>query len=177
MRIKHQQTFSATLIAAVAVSAPAQAAPTDAAKPAFSFLGQDTETPTTMTDLMGKSCSQKGDEMTCESPGGGELGGVKLKYITMKYYRGKLYNIYGALWDHGMGDLLAAFSAKYGNPTAETRVWQNGRGARFDNATFIWKFRCGELELESLGWDLNTSSFQLTCPANQPPLPPPVVDF
>lgn len=144
--------------------------------PVFSFLGQDTDTPTTMTAIMGTACTHAGDETKCQSYGG-ELGGVKLKYIVMKYHQGKLYNMYGAIWDHGLGDMLAAFSARYGQPVAEKRRWQNKRGSTFDNPTFIWKFRCGDLELESLGWDLNSSSFGFSCPANMPPPDKPVVDF
>lgn len=145
-------------------------------RPVFSFLGQDTENPSTMTKLMGKSCKQKGEETECKSIGG-KIGGVGLKYIAMKYYQGKLYGIYGAIADHGFGELLAAFSAKYGSPVTEKRIWQNKRGNTFDNLTFIWTFQCGTLELESLGWDIETSSFEFLCEANQPPLDDPVVDF
>lgn len=158
----------------VALAAPAHAAGEPA--PIFTFLGQDTETPSTMTELNGKKCSTEDGITTCEAydvP----LAGVKLKYLSMKYNQGKLYRIYGALYKTGFGDILGAFSAKYGNPKSESRTWQNRAGSTFDNPTFIWNFRNGDLELETLGWDLNSSSFEFTADKNAPPPEPPVVDF
>lgn len=168
--------FSAAFLSCIALASGSAHAKSTDRRPVFSFLGQDTETPSTMDEIMGTACTQTGDETECKSFGG-ELGGVKLKYIAMKYYQGKLYSIYGAIWDHGLGDLLVAFSAKYGNPVTEKRTWQNKRGNTFDNPTFIWTFQCGTLELETLGWDINSSSFEFTCKANQPPPDEPVVDF
>lgn len=173
--ITHHLVARSVLASLAIATVPIEASAAEAL-PVFGFLGQDTETPTTMTEIMGKSCKQEGEETTCQAYNG-ELAGIRVKYIVMKYYHGKLYNLYGAIWDHGLGDMLAAFSAKYGSPIAETRTWQNKRGSTFDNPTFIWKFRCGDLELESLGWDLNSSSFAFTCAANQPPPEEPVVDF
>jgi hypothetical protein len=170
------KSVAATVLVGLAAVIPFAQAKAAEPPPAFSFMGQDTEHPSTMTEIMGSACKQEGKETECKKFGG-EIAGVKLKYISMKYHDGRLYYIYGAIWDHGLGDLLAAFSAKYGNPIAEKRSWQNKRGSTFDNPTFIWKFKCGQLELETLGWDIDSSSFEFACDANRPPPEEPVVDF
>ncbi len=156
------------------VAAPACAA--DEPAPVFDFLGQDTETPTTMTELLGEPCRRKGEELTCNAYGV-ELAGLYMKHISMSYYHDRLYSVSGAFSNKVVDRMLASFSAKYGAPQTETQVWQNRAGSTFDNQTYAWTFASGNLVLKELGWDLDTAGFEFTSAKNAPPPEPPVVDF
>lgn len=167
----------ATKPAAPKVAAP-KAAPAPApALPVFSFLGDDTETPTSRTTLNAATCTAKGDEKGCDDFSNPKIAGTELKWLSMSFHKGLLYRVMGASWTNRYDILLDAFTAKYGQPQIEVKKWQAKSGATFDNSVATWKFKGGELELDSLGPDLNTLSFVFVSVPNSPPRDAPKVDF
>ncbi len=151
--------------------------PAPAALPVFSFLGDDTETATARTTLNAAKCGVKGDITSCTDYSDPSIAGTTLEWLSMSYNRGLLYEVMGAVHTNSYDTILAAFTAKYGNPKVEVRKWQAKSGATFDNTVAVWKFRGGDLQLESLGPDLNTSLFVFSSGANSPPEEKPKVDF
>lgn len=163
--------------AAAPKSTKKSSASTGKTLPVFSFLGEDTENVINRTDLNGTKCTVSGQKTSCTDMADPVIAGQKLRWLTLDYYNGRLYSVYGNFGKYAFGEILAAFSAKYGKPTMETRKWQSKAGATFDNLAAVWKFKGGELELESMGLDINTGSFGFTSKTNSPPPDPPKVDF
>lgn len=145
--------------------------------PVFSFLGDDTETPTTRTALNAAACTTSGDKTTCDDYSSPKIGGADLKWLSLSYNRGLMYEVMGGTWTNRYSTLLDAFTAKYGPPKVETRKWQAKSGATFDNTAAIWQFKGGTLELVELGPDLNTALFTFVSTVNAPPKEKPKVDF
>lgn len=163
-------------LAALSLTCSAAAHAQNEAPKILDFLGQDTETPSTMSELNGKACSVKGSITQCKALNV-RLAGVTLRYLSLEFHDGRLYTLYGALYREDLGDVLGAFSEKYGNPRARTAIWEDRAGTTFDNPTFIWSFKGGDLELETMGWDTETSAFTFVSADNRPPPEKPVVDF
>ena len=145
--------------------------------PVFSFLGDDTETITTRTELNQNKCSQKGDVLECDDYRTVQLAGTELKWLSISYYKGKLYQVISSTWTNRYSILLEAFTAKYGKPEIEIRKWQAKSGATFDNSVAIGRFKGGTLELKSLGVDLNSAGFTFVSSLNSPPREKPTIDF
>lgn len=146
--------------------------------PVFEFMSQNTETTTTMTMLNGKPCTQeKSDVLECTDMSDPIIAGQKLRWLSINYYKGKLYRVYGNTNKYSYGELLSAFTSKYGNPIISADKWQAKSGATFDNAVATWRFKGGNLVLESLGLDINTGQFSFDSDVNSPPAAPPKVDF
>jgi hypothetical protein len=183
--------FALALIIAVTV-APAVAAPPPRARapavkpiparqplPIFDFMGQNTETVSTMTALNAAKCDAADTEgkVDCTDYNDPTVGGVRLNFLVMNFYKGKLYSVFGTGGKYTFPSLLSAFTAKYGTPKLETRVWQNRMGAKLDNPVAIWHFRGGNLELASIGSRIDDVDFMFISGPNSPPAPPPKVDF
>lgn len=145
--------------------------------PVFSFLGDDTETPTKRTMLNESACTVNGDLTDCADYHQSQLGGVTLKWLSLSYNRGLLYRVLGSLSTNDYATLLAAFTTKYGAAKIGTRKWQAKSGATFDNTMATWNFKEGILELESLGTDLNSGLFTFSSSVNRPEPEKPKVDF
>jgi hypothetical protein len=144
----------------------------------FDFLGQNTETPSTMTSLNGVPCkTSKDGHRRCTAFNRPEIGGVTLKLLGMNFYNDKLLSLFGAAEPRFFPALLSAFSAKYGPPEMQTRKWQNRAGATFDNTVAVWRFRGGNLELAAIGSQIDVTDFMFVSIANSPPTPAPKVDF
>jgi len=145
--------------------------------PVFTFLGEDTESVSSRTELNGSKCTVTGPKTSCTDMNDPVIAGQKMRWLTLGYYNSRLYAVYGNFGKYAFGEILSAFSAKYGKPSMETRKWQSKAGATFDNLVAVWKFKGGYLELESMGLDINTGSFEFTSKTNSPPAEPPKVDF
>lgn len=146
--------------------------------PIFDFLGQNTESDSTMTSLNGSECSYKENSITdCTDYNRPSIGGVKLKYISMHYYNSKMYMVFGSTFRRNFSELLLVFKAKYGEPVIETRTWKNSMGASLDNPVAIWKFRGGNLELAAIGSRIDDTDFTFISAINAPPPPSRKVDF
>lgn len=145
--------------------------------PVFSFLGDDTETPTVRSELMGALCTTGGGELQCAAYDDPEIGGTDLKWLTITYYNGLLYRVSGSSVPNRYGTLLNAFMAKYGEPTMTTREWKARDGAQLDNVIAIWYFKGGTLELRSLGTDVNSLLFTFVSNANRPPFLAPQIEL
>ena len=179
--------ISAALVAGLVM--PATAAPTrrkarpavlpsTARLPVFEFLGQNTETPANMTMLNAVQCNAAAPgKVDCTDFNDPTIGGTRLKFISMNFYNGKFYSVFGSGGRYTFTGLLGAFTAKYGSPRLETRKWQNRAGATLDNQVAIWKFKGGDLELSSLGSRLDDVDFTFISSVNAPPAPPAKVDF
>ena len=62
--------------------------------------------------------------------------------------------------------IVAAFSEKYGKPTADKQsVVKNRMGAEFDNRTVEWIRSDGSLKLEQRGPDIETARILITTPS------------
>lgn len=151
--------------------------PATVARPVFSFLGDDTETPTTRKDLNAKACTTTGAVMECDDHSNPKIGGADLKWLSLSYNGGLLHQVIGATWTNRYATLLEAFTAKYGTPKIEVRKWQARSGATFDNAVATWQFKGGFLELSALGTDVNSALFMFVSTANAPAKEKPKVDF
>lgn len=161
----------------VARSARAPAAKA-APLPVFSFLGDDTETVTGRTTLNNAKCDAKGGVLDCTDYSDPTVAGKRMDFLWMKYNGGKLYSVFASMKQYAYADVLAAFVAKYGKPASTgTRKWQSKGGASFDDEVTIWKFKGGELELDSMGLDTSSASFSFTSSANAPAADKPKVDF
>jgi hypothetical protein len=171
--------FSANLEAKPARAAPARSA----SLPVFDFLGQNTETPTTMTTLNGEDCRVQGDNtLLCASyqgPGtaGPKIGGIELLTLRMTFSAQKLFLVEGRANRTQFASLLEAFTLKYGRPQMAVRKWQNQAGASFDNTVASWTFKGGKLELTSIGAYISQSQFTFVSQANSPTRNPPKIDF
>ena len=172
--------LSSTCVNAAPPKKASRSAPATAAKPlpVFDFLGQNTESITTMTSLNGTACSGSVQEkFECRDFNDPKIGGVTLSFIDMTFYQGKLYMLIGSAGRYSFGDLLGAFSSKYGAPAMKTEKWQNRAGAQLDNSVAVWKFKGGNLELKSIGSSLNDVDFTFISAINSPPAAAAKVDF
>jgi hypothetical protein len=145
--------------------------------PVFSFRGEDTETPRSDKSTAEGCIYDEDEKAICIEPFV-MAGGVALDQLTKHYSHNKLYGLAALLSTKDVQTLADAFSAKYGPPSKiEVRKWQSNGGATFDNTVEIWYFKGGELDLESIGPDVNTAKFTFISLTNAPPLEKPTVDF
>ncbi|WP_125962396.1 hypothetical protein [Sphingomonas sp. ABOLF] len=144
----------------------------------FSFMGDDTETPTSRTMINKSKCSQEGAILSCTEYLDATVAGRPMRWLTMKFNEQKLFMVNASFGDAAYDDVRAAFIEKYGPPArAETRKWQSKGGAVFDNAVLTWNFKGGRLDLESLGAQVGSGAFSFVSTANAPPPEKPKVDF
>lgn len=159
-------------------SSQAAAPSSEAELPIFDFLGQNTETPSTMKALNGVPCkTSKDGHRSCTAFNRPKIGGVSMNFIGMSFYNDKLHTAFGMAESISFYDLLSAFTAKYGKPEMQTRKWQNRAGASLDNTVAVWRFRGGKLELASLGQQIDKTDFMFISFANAPAPRAPKVDF
>ena len=131
-------------------------------------------------DAKGNSCeadkNSVPDEVSCTefSP---SMGGVDIGFINFRYYKGRLYNIFGHGPDGVYAEILGALSTKYGVPTIWSKPWESKGGAKLTNTIATWKFRDGKLELDRIGLDSDSFSFKFDSIANHPPAAVSKVDF
>jgi len=151
--------------------------PAPASLSVFSFLGDDTETPTQRTELNGSKCTATGTQLDCMDFRDPKIGGADLKWMQLTYNNGLLYRVLASTWTNRYSALLDAFTAKYGTPRIEVKKWQAKSGATFDNSVATWTFKGGELELSSLGTDLDSALFTFVSTINSPPREKPKIDF
>lgn len=157
---------------------PATTAVNVKSPPIFSFMGQDTETPTTMVDLGGEACQKNGAELECSNFRNATIAGRPMRYLDMRYNAGKLYMVIGAFGDAAYSAVRDAFIAKYGTPDeVVVRKWQSKAGGVFDNLVSIWRFKGGDLQLNSMGSKVGSGDFAFESMANSPPKAAPKVDF
>ncbi len=174
------------------------------ALPIFSFMGHDTETVYTESafkprcTLNATQCTERDrhdisaplralgqcrsinqvGKTECTNRDYPQVAGKTMKWVSMNYFNGKLYSIYGSAINGSYGDLLSAFTEKYGPPTSMgAEKWQAQSGATFSNMVSRWKFKGGELQLSALGLDLNSCAFQFDSIENSPPADHPKIDF
>ena len=144
----------------------------------FDFLGQNTEAPATMTMLNTVKCNAAGPgKVDCIDFKDPRIGGIALKFLSLNFYDGKLYSVFGTGRRYTFAELLEVFTAKYGSPRLETQKWQNRAGATLDNQVATWNFKGGNLELASIGSRIDDVDFMFFSSANAPPTPPAKVDF
>jgi hypothetical protein len=144
--------------------------------PVFEFLGQDSETPTTMTELNGRPCSGT-VKMNCANIGLATIGGEHVFYLNMNYYRTLLYRVSARFEARSFLPLLAAFSEKYGKPAITTRKMQTRGGAVASGSVASWRFKGGTLELVEKDAVADAGQFLFLSKDNQPPPDKPIVDF
>lgn len=159
---------------ATAAIAALMASPAAAQTATFEFRG---ETTAAVADLAGRSCDALEDGSVSCKNGFLELGGVPRVFSVNYYYNDRLYAVVGNFHGSWFGTMLAAFTAKYGQPVTTVSDWQNQAGATFKNDVATWRFQDGTLILERMGDDRDYSSFEFTNPAGVPPAVPPTVNF
>jgi hypothetical protein len=144
--------------------------------PVFEFLGQDSETPTTMTELNGRPCSGT-VKMSCANIGLATIGGEHVLYLTMNYYQARLYRVSARFEARSFLPLLAAFSEKYGKPAITSRKMQARGGALVSGSVASWRFKGGTLDLVEKDGAVDAGQFLFLSKDNQPPPDKPIVDF
>lgn len=164
---------SACLVLSITPAISSSATP---ARAAFSFMGEDTDTPTRRDLSLDTKCASAGDRFDC-TDASATLAGVAMDWLIVSYNKRMLYRVMGASRNRQYDVLLAAFTAKYGRPSTTTEKWQSKNGAAFDNAVCRWQFRDGMLEFKNFGSDVNTSIFIFKSIKNAPPRSAPKVDF
>lgn len=145
--------------------------------PIFDFMGSNTEEISATDQTDQSTCTTDGDKKSCTKfeP---TLAGKQIDFLMQDFYKGKLYHVFGAFGEYAYGDLLSAFTTKYGaSAQIVTRKWQSKGGSVFDNSVVIWHFKGGDLELDSMGLEVGKGSFEFTSEPNSPPAAPAKVDF
>lgn len=143
----------------------------------FSFMGDDTETPTSRKTLNKADCKTDGDKMNCIDASRPTVAGVTLNLLLMNFNKGLLWGVAGDADTEEYPTLLRAFTEKYGQPTVETKEWKSRGGAVLTNNVATWKFKGGEMVLRRLGRSANSLSFMFGSEDNAPPRDKPKVDF
>lgn len=107
-----------------------------------------------------------------------KIGNAPIYVLTMSFNDAKMYAVYGSVKSFAYIDLMSAFTAKYGSPSAsKTEKWQSKAGATFDNVVTTWHFKGGDLELKAMGSSRDDSDFFFFDAANAPASAPPPVNF
>lgn len=105
-----------------------------------------------------------------------DVAGTKL-FGSADFYRGMLSSIQMTVSAYQAATLLDALNAKYGRPCrSETLIWQNKLGAQFDNPTYTWCFRSGNLRFTARDEKRDEGELAYT-DVNAPPAPKPVINF
>lgn len=121
-----------------------------------------------------KGCGKKPD-VVCPYP----LMRISTVYVSMVVttHNYKLSTLYLDAHPNSYGDLLRAFTAKYGEPCEATiAVWKNALGVELENPTFRWCFSSGKLFFSKFGAQIDKMGI-LYEDVNRAPDPEPVINF
>lgn len=168
-------SLATSAFAQAAKPKPPAAAPKSLA--IFSFLGQDTETISSMSTINGSACKVSGSKKSCVDYNVPVIAGRPMRWLSLEFYNEKLYDLDGAFGNAAFDDLMNAFTSKYGEPVLRVEKWQAKSGAMFDNDVAIWNFKGGTLKLSRIGVDLNSGIFEFYSIQNAPPASKATVDF
>jgi hypothetical protein len=165
------------IVAALMMATPAVAA--DAPR-TFDFKGLNTTTVYGGEFMVAdKKCKIKAVGLEqCIRFFGAMVGNVNVNSLTVLFNNGHMISVQGSAPNIVVGDLDAAFTAKYG-PAESTsnEKWQNQMGATFDNVVKLWKFSDGLLQLKSRGSNRDIAEFVFASTDNQPAKAPPPSNF
>lgn len=139
----------------------------------FDFLGGSPEV--VITTAPEADCTTTGDEISCYDYE--DIAGARA-FVGRKWYKGRLYSVYGSFNEGFFPTISEAFSAKYGRPSkTETKEWQSRGGVKRDNLVQTWTFKTGTLDLESVGGKIGEGRFFFLADELAPPKAPPKVNF
>lgn len=105
------------------------------------------------------ACSKSGEELL-------EMGGTRPATYQVIIRNGVVAQV--VIWFPSLdfSGIAAAFSEKYGKPTADKEsIVKNRMGAEFDNRIVDWTRNDGGIKLEKRATDIETSIILITAPA------------